>query len=158
MGNYIDAAEVAKIVRKQLKHYFPGIKFGVRTSRYSGGSSIHVDWIDGPTDKAVQAIIDRFEGADFDGMTDCKSYHDSKLNGESVHFANDFIFTDRSYSAAFLARVAGVCQAKYGITTPKILEHETGTAYFGNEGDSYHEPMRAYVSHIAMREAQEMVI
>lgn len=39
---YIDTADVAKILRKALKHDFPATKFRVRSRRYAGGSSIDV--------------------------------------------------------------------------------------------------------------------
>jgi hypothetical protein len=70
MTRYISCAETAKLIRTQLKAKFPGIKFGVRSHVYSGGASIRVDWLDGPTVAMVDAVAKPFEGSGFDGMID----------------------------------------------------------------------------------------
>lgn len=67
---YLSCAETAKLVRKSLKAEFPGQKFSVRSSVYSGGASIDVEWSDGPTTKKVEKILWQFEGRGFDGMID----------------------------------------------------------------------------------------
>jgi len=118
---HIDTAEVAKIIRKELKA-FPATKFSVRSSRYAGGSSIDVNWTDGPTEESVKAKIGKFQGATFDGMIDLKSYHDSIHEGQTVSFGNDFLFTRREYSVAFLSAVAADCSAKYGTSAPHIMD------------------------------------
>ena len=71
----LDVTETAKLVRAQLKAAFPDAKFKVRSSRYAGGSSIHVDWIDGPTSKQVEDVVGVFSGASFDPMIDLKTYN-----------------------------------------------------------------------------------
>lgn len=76
---HLDTADAAKCIRATLKARFPSVKFSVRTSRYSGGSSVRVDWTDGPTDAMVTAICDRFEGKGFDGMIDLSYYKDIYL-------------------------------------------------------------------------------
>lgn len=67
---YVDAAEVAKMIRKTLKGAFPSVKFSVRTDKYAGGASVYVGWTDGPTDPQVSARVNAYAGARFDGMTD----------------------------------------------------------------------------------------
>lgn len=71
-AEYIDAADVAKLVRARLKANFPGVKFRVRTSKYSMGASISVGWTDGPTTKQVDAAVAEYSGSGFDGMIDLK--------------------------------------------------------------------------------------
>ena len=61
-------------LRILLKAEFKGVKFSVKTSSYSGGNSINVSWIDGPTADQVNEIVGLFEKGNFDGMTD--SYTD----------------------------------------------------------------------------------
>jgi hypothetical protein len=100
---YISCADTAKLVRKALKAEFPGRKFSVRSSTYAGGASIHVNWIDGPSEQAVRAVTDLYAGASFDGMIDLQSYHDSFLTGEDgmpelVHFGANFVIPQRSIS------------------------------------------------------------
>ncbi len=70
MEGYLTCAETAKLIRKAIKREFPGVKFSVRSKTYSGGASIRVDWIDGPRQKAVEAVAGAFAGGRFDGMID----------------------------------------------------------------------------------------
>jgi hypothetical protein len=104
MTKYYSTTETAKLIRSTLKQAFPGIKFSVRSDKYAGGSSIRVSWIDGPTQKDVDAIASGFSGSGFDGMTDCKHNKDNTLNGEAVSFGVDFIFCDRDTSKEFQAK------------------------------------------------------
>lgn len=67
---YISAAETAKLVRAALKRNFPGVKFSVKSETYSGGASINVYWIDGPTRKQVEAVTGNYAGGRFDGGID----------------------------------------------------------------------------------------
>lgn len=95
---YYSCAETAQFLRKALAGFFPGVKFAVRSKTYSGGASIRVIWTDGPTDAAVKRVCRAFEGADFDGMQDLKSYRAVEFRGRRVHFGADFIFTERALS------------------------------------------------------------
>lgn len=71
-AEWIDAADVAKLVRARAKTDFPGVKFSVRTSKYSMGASISVCWCDGPTTKEVDEAVGQFGGSGFDGSIDLK--------------------------------------------------------------------------------------
>lgn len=62
----MDAVEVAKAIRAELKATFPKVKFSVRKD----GSDVDVSWTDGPTSKRVQEITGQFNGKGFDGMID----------------------------------------------------------------------------------------
>ena len=73
-ARHISTADTAKMIRAALKKAFPGVKFGVRSHVYSGGSSIRVDWIDGPTQAMVDALVGQYQGKGFDGMIDM-GYH-----------------------------------------------------------------------------------
>lgn len=61
---------VAKIIRKELKHYFPGILFRVRSNYHS----INIDYADGPTQQMIKKIVDKYEMGYFDGMEDIYKY------------------------------------------------------------------------------------
>lgn len=121
---YIDTADVAKLVRDELKQKFPSVKFSVRSKRYSGGSSIDVSWIDGPTSKQVRAITQHFAGASFDGMVDLKEYHDTEHNGETVHFGADYVFDSREYSREFTQTVAAIVANEYGVDCPVLNQYD----------------------------------
>lgn len=76
---YIGAVDTAKLIRKALKRRFPGQTFYVRTDTYSGGASIDVYWMDGPTEDQVSDVTGLYEGAGFDGMIDLKYYYTAWL-------------------------------------------------------------------------------
>lgn len=94
---YISSTETAKLIRAQLKARFPRATFSVRTSKYSGGSSIDVSWTDGPTQSLVESIIQPFAGSGFDGMTDYKFSRcawlrpdgSATLRGVEAHWGSD---------------------------------------------------------------------
>jgi len=64
---YLACTETAKLVRGTLKREFPGIKFSVR-SRH--GTSIQIEWQDGPTKRDVDAVVGAYAGGGFDGTID----------------------------------------------------------------------------------------
>ena len=65
---YLSCAETAKLIRRDLREAFPGVKFSVRSDTYSGGASIDIRWTDGPRTAKVEPITERYQGAGFDGM------------------------------------------------------------------------------------------
>lgn len=67
---FISCADTAKLIRRQLKAQFPGVKFSVRSHTYSGGASIDVGWTDGPKESRVESVVGVFAGGRFDGMID----------------------------------------------------------------------------------------
>lgn len=111
---YIDTADQAKLLRKVLKESFPGVKFSVRISRYSGGSSIRVNWKDGPTQAQVEAVGAVFEGSYFDGMIDYKGSKYAMLDGEKVSFLGDFVFFNREISDEVMAKAAAKVMDEWG--------------------------------------------
>lgn len=148
---YVSCAETAKLARAALKAAFPLVKFGVRSHVYSGGASINIAWQDGPTEKAVEQIASRFEGASFDGTIDmqCDHYHwrlpDGRIiygdtqgtegsrgmipattvprpiQGQRIKFMADHIFCDRRYSADLLAKAVAQTVCRYGCPAPQIV-------------------------------------
>ncbi|KFU75412.1 hypothetical protein SAMN04489729_6994 [Amycolatopsis lurida] len=134
-SRFIDTADVAKLVRKELKKTFPDTKFSVRISRYAGGSSVYVGWTDGPTTKDVDQVVYAFQSGRFESMTDCAYSADSWYcpehgprvartygcdlddnNGlhasrcchqaELVHFCATHVSTSRQLSDEFTAELA----------------------------------------------------
>ncbi len=142
-ARYINTAETAKMIRAALKEAFPGVTFGVRSHVYSGGSSIRVDWLDGPTQAMVDALIGEYRGQGFDGMTD-STYgirHWLMKDGsvqvavsndpyapvsterpdgaELVSFGSNHVFTTRKLSPAFMQQAFARLQRKFG---PEFME------------------------------------
>ena len=134
MTKHIATTEVAKILRKTLKKAYPETKFSVRSSTYTGGSSIRISWTDGPTSEDVKAKTNYFQGADFDGMQDLKTYRGAReWQGEPVRFGVDFIFPERTYSETMLRAVAEQEAAKFRMATPEISLCKSGAAYMNSQ-------------------------
>ena len=134
----ISTNDTAKLIRKELKHYFPNVKFSVRGHKYSGGSSINISWVDGPTTSEVDKVAKRFEGASFDGMTDCKNYETSfvVLEGSTlpieVHYGADFVFTNRDLSPEFQAQLTEIAQSILNMNTHTLGQVFDKDAYYQN--------------------------
>jgi len=119
---YLSCAETAKLVRAALKESFPGVKFSVKSSVYSGGASINIRYENGPTYKQVKEVASMFEGAYFDGMTDYKGSNYGSLDGNEVRFGADFIFVNRKFTKAFLEGAVEAACKYYGYAMPAITE------------------------------------
>ena len=92
---HYSCADTAKLIRQALKQEFPGVKFSVRSSVYSGGASIHVKYDDENVgERDVDSVAGFYNCATFDGQIDLKSYHERQFNGEAVSFGADFVFVD----------------------------------------------------------------
>lgn len=147
---YIDAREASAMIRATLKREFPGVKFGVRLSRYSGGSSVRVDWTDGPRTGDVEAFIQPFAGRGFDGMIDMayclqawllpdgtatfaytrgtagskgvvsEEFTDPPPGAVLVSFGVSYVFAERKYSPEFMNRVAAKVAAFWGCRAPEF--------------------------------------
>lgn len=88
MAKTLSAAAIqAKEIRAELKKAFPGVKFSVRTSNYSMGSSISVKWTDFPTRKAVEAITDKYKTVRYDEAT-----------GDILSGGNHFVFCSNEWT------------------------------------------------------------
>lgn len=152
----LSCAETAKLVRQALKEAFPTIVFRVRSKVYSGGASINVDWQDGPTARQVEAVAQRFEGAEFDGMVDLKSYREHEVDGQRVHFGADFIFCQRTYSRALLDRViehAYCTHAELAAAPWPEVQESHGDAYIAWVPEIKIGP--DYLNHWLMRQAYD---
>lgn len=133
---YISCADTAALIRKSLKESFPGIKFSVRSSTYSGGASINVRWTDGPNTAQVEAVAGVFSGSYFDGQTDYKGSTYALVDGKQVRFGADFIFCNRSSSDAAVQRAINqVCRyfagnfAEKNIPVPTVAQYRSGELY-----------------------------
>ena len=106
------AVETAKKIRKELKKAFPGVKFSVRSSSYSGGSSVDVNWQDGPMQKEVEAITERFNSSSYDGMQDMKVTSGYEYKGK-IYNGADYIFANRSLSSEYKKQIQAVAKEMF---------------------------------------------
>lgn len=90
-----DAAEAAKEIRQVLKMAFPGQKFEVKSKNYSGGDSINISYVNGPTRKEVERYVRDFEYGQFDGMTDMYNMTNVNKNIPQVKY----LFVNRRMSS-----------------------------------------------------------
>jgi glyceraldehyde-3-phosphate dehydrogenase/erythrose-4-phosphate dehydrogenase len=96
-----EAAQAATEIRKELKLKFPGFKFSVRSSNFSMGNSVDIDWTDGPTTEQVDAIVDKYQYGHFDGSIDMYEYSNKR---EDIPQAK-FVQTQRSMSAEIVQQI-----------------------------------------------------
>ena len=96
-----DVTQAAKDIRRLLKETYPGIKFRVRSERFSGGSAVNIFWTDGPTEVEVSKLTNHCKGWD---------------NG----YYTEYIMPSREVSVATMTAAAAAVAAHYGIPTPEI--------------------------------------
>lgn len=115
-----DLVTAAKNIRTELRAAFPGVVFSVRSRRFAGGDAIDVEWTDGPTEKAVAAIADKYRDGDFDGMTDSYNYRDDAFTEK--HGGAKYVQYRREYSDAFIGAAIAAIASKYGAASPPNVE------------------------------------
>lgn len=86
MRKLSEHAQAAKLIRTELKKAFPEIKFYVTSESYSGGNSVSIEYIDGPTQKQIQEIVDKYEYGHFDGMYDIYEYSNNRNDIPQVKY------------------------------------------------------------------------
>lgn len=111
----LSAAECAARIRKELKTAFPGVKFRVRSARFSQGSSVDVYYTDGPPIAAVEAIVDAYGGRAYDSQHETTSYAEGSLrltkDGPIAYTCGAWLDVNREYSDAGKARVCEILNA-----------------------------------------------
>lgn len=141
----LSTAETAALVKQTLKAAFPTVKFSVRSSVYSMGSSVTVKWTDGPTEKQVQHICNQFEGAGFDGSQDLKYRKpSSELNGQAVEFGTDFVSAARTISPDLMKQAAFRVADETELPLLKVEVSATGSAHI--PGGNYQVPFRYFAA------------
>lgn len=108
----VDSLQAAgKNVRIELKRAFPGVKFSVKTSRYSMGCSLSVNWVDGPNADQVSAISGKYSGGSFNGSEDLYEY--SRDAWTDAFGDAKYVSDRRDYSDKAVASAIRTVQAKY---------------------------------------------
>ena len=152
---YFSCAETAKLVRAALKESFPGVKFSVRSSVYSGGASIRVSYVNGPSYDQVKRVVGMFEGSYFDGMTDYKGSNYGILDGQEVRFGADFIFVNRAFSVELLTSLVADACRYYGYEMPAIAQGYSGAYIADNIGYDQNRRIMEQVSEYSANDAAE---
>ena len=97
---YATTADTAKLIRKDLKAAWPGVKFQVLTGRGAGVSAVDVNWTDGPTEKQVKAIVGKYEAGSFNGMIDLYEYDADRYTVDGVDVTVRYVMCQRDMSNA----------------------------------------------------------
>lgn len=79
-------AAAAKEIRKVLKNSFPTIKFSVNSKSFSGGDSVSIRWIDGPTTDQVDLLVKDYQEGDFNGMIDMYENNNTRSDIPQVKY------------------------------------------------------------------------
>lgn len=79
-------AAAAKEIRKVLKETFPTIKFSVNSKSFSGGDSVSIRWIDGPTTDQVDLLVKDYQEGDFNGMIDMYENNNTRSDIPQVKY------------------------------------------------------------------------
>lgn len=98
------ATETAKKIRKELKKAFPEIKFSVRSSTFSMGSSVTVSYTDGVPQKEVEEIVNRFQSTSFCGMDDSTTYHGYMYEGK-LYIGAKFVSVSRKLTEEYREQI-----------------------------------------------------
>lgn len=129
-------ALTAQAIRKDLKAQYPHTKFTVRSENYSGGDSIHVDYIatiDGARIKDVKSMLCKYEGGHFDGMTDMYEYRSGAGDLTTKYlFVNDDI-------GALMIEYKPACMQYWGLTSEDDQECKKRTNRW------FYETLREYI-------------
>lgn len=122
---YVPAAEIAKLIRQSLKEAAPGVKFSVRSER---SGSINIGWCDGPSAALVDGLVKKFAGAYFDGMIDYQGTNYLELDGKPIYSGASFIFTERKFSDAAVAKAIVKVARKFSAyrDIPTIEQYRNG--------------------------------
>lgn len=90
MKTLTQAAETAKLVRKELKQLFPNVTFKVRSDNFSMGDSVDVIYQQGDlTDEQHRELQDKLQAkyqyGNFDGMTDSYEYDNRQDHAQTKY-------------------------------------------------------------------------
>lgn len=129
-------AETAKKIRKALKDAFPGVKFSVRTRTYSMGSTVDVEWTDGPSEGRVSDVVRRFKSMSFDGRDDSTDNHGYKGADGVLTYGAHYISTIHNWTAERYAYLLSV-----GRTLE--VEHAHSDRLVASEAERYLEMQEA---------------
>lgn len=129
----ISVVDTAKLIRLSLKEAFAEVKFNVRCSKYAGGASIHVGWVDGPSTLQVETLTRRFASCYYDAAADYWAPLWHRIDGELVHFGAGHVSCHRAHSDDWCASAIGEVYAQHqnllrerGIEKPSVRDFFEG--------------------------------
>lgn len=107
-------ALAAKNIKRELADKFPGQKFSVKSSSFSMGDHVRIDWIDGPTSEEVELTVKKYEYGTFDGMTDTSGNKPTFENG--LYGESKYVMCQRSISEEKRNDAIQYYEKNFGVT------------------------------------------
>lgn len=98
-----EAAQVASLIRQELKEKFPQIKFSVKSENYAGGNSVGVRYENGVPASEIEKIVSKHKDGSFDGMTDCYNYDSNPKNLPRAKYI--FVYREISQNIKVMTRL-----------------------------------------------------
>lgn len=141
------AAQAAANLRAELKAAFPGVKFSVKSSTYSGGNSIDASWVDGPSNEAVESIAKNYQAGDFDGMDDCYHYNNSAFSQafREVCGSARYVKCDREFSQEAVQTAVDIVAPRFEAEPPVVeVSSYSGNAYLRYDFKNEHRHREIY--------------
>lgn len=126
---WLDAPQVAKLIRADLKVAFPAVKFSVKSSRYSMGSSVSVQWTDGPNVKQVEWVMSTYDFRYYDSHTDYHGTSEARMIGDQLVRSSVSLSASRKTTR-------GVCEA---VVKAVNMAPQYGVTVKGNDEAAYIE-------------------
>jgi hypothetical protein len=123
-------------IRKELKDAFPNAKFSVRKRNYD---CVYVNWIDGPIEDEVKAIISKYKGGRFNGMEDIYESISTPFN--EVYGSVSYLFSNREYSEILTEKAIELFKEKYKNrfdTEISLEKYKAGDLWRVGSGEFWH--------------------
>ncbi|AGO57692.1 hypothetical protein SOD_p00180 (plasmid) [Serratia plymuthica 4Rx13] len=137
----LGAKGVAINIRKELKAAFPKVKFSVRKSDYD---CVSIKWTDGPTEKQVRDITDKYKYGRFDAMQDM--YVDNSSPFNEVFGGTKYVMPQREISDELIKKAIDEALKKFGseIITNECTVESYRNGMLNNFRDDYFERGLSY--------------
>lgn len=111
-----DTRKSSSLLKKYLSTKY-GVKFAVKTDKYSMGSSLNIDWVLGPSSKVIDGEVSRLQDGDFNGMIDMYEYRDSAETGMVIDGwrieTQKYVFTRQSIPSDIFFKIAQKMSQKF---------------------------------------------
>lgn len=117
-------------LKKELSARFPGVKFSVKSDRFSGGNSLDVSYRNGPPWEVVDGIAKKYAGGSFNGMEDIYEYSrgawasvfgDAKYVHASRGFGRDY-----DHESAIMKEMEAEVKRLYEVADDKAYRDRMG--------------------------------
>jgi hypothetical protein len=144
-------AQTASAIRKELRAKFPGIKFVVRSSTFSMGNAVDIEWVDGVHTSEVDKIVNKYQYGNFNGMIDLYEYSNKRNDIPQVKY----VMTQRTISFELakktLEKIKDRFDLQIKIVDNGISEYPYKHNSYRYEDDTFNEKFNCYESNMIYR-------